>query len=159
MKGRLIKKENGEIVFLCADGSIASISNRLLKSILFDFKSIDTLSWQRIGTWKDEITPEMMLYPGETLACVSDMDYLIVYDSSVFSVLLKPDVEHLIAAADYAARHDTNVEYVKVLCRQGRLPGAKKLGNSWVIPESVPYPVSPQHRRKDLEGKAGRPSK
>ena len=157
MKVRLIKKETGDIVFLCSSGDIASPTKELLHSLLFDFKNIDKLSWPVIGTWKDSFTPEMMLYLGDTLACVTDADQLHVYDSEPFSILLKSDFSRLISCYEYGQKYDINPEYVRVLCRQGRIPGAQKISGGWMIPETAPYPVSADRRRRDLEGLAGRP--
>lgn len=157
MKGRLIKKETGDIVFLCSDGSIACPTKELLHSLLFDFKSIDKVSWPSEGEWKNEFIPEMMLYPGDTLALVTDADQLHVYDSTPFSVLLKHDFNRLISCYEYGKKYDINPEYVRVLCRQGRIPGAQKISGGWMIPENAPYPVSADRRRRDLDGLAGRP--
>lgn len=40
----------------------------------------------------------------------------------------------------YGEKVGKSVEWIKVLCRSGRL-GAQKIGRDWVIPADAPYPA------------------
>ena len=158
MKGRLIKSKNKKMVFLCPDGCISDATPELLQSLLTNFQHFfDKQSWPEIDNWKKDTVTDMMFYPGKTLACITDDDQLIVFDGSVFSVILKPVVTGLLSCYEYGAKHDVNPEYIRALCRMGRIPGARKISGGWMIPENAPYPVSAERRRKDLAGVAGRP--
>lgn len=157
MKGRLIKTNANDTVFLCPNGDIIAATQALLRNLLLHFNDFDRRHWVAIDSWISETTPDMMLYPGETLACITDEGQLIIYDSTPFSVLLKPIVSNLISCYEYGKLHNVNPEYVRVLCRTGRIPGARKISGGWMIPEDAPYPISAEHRRKDLIGRAGRP--
>ena len=157
MKGRLIKTNTDQMLFLCANGDIVASTQVLLRNLLIHFDDVDTQSWKTIGRWESEAVPNMMLYPGETIARITNEGQLVIYDGTPFSVLLKPIVINLISCYEYGKIHNVNPEYVRVLCRTGRIPGAQKISGGWMIPEDAPYPISAEHRRKDLIGRAGRP--
>ena len=45
-----------------------------------------------------------------------------------------------ITAKQYAANHGVNYQYVRVLCNQRKIKGAKFVGREWQIPEDAKYP-------------------
>lgn len=151
MKARLIKDESGKFRILCPDGSISDCNNDKIFNFLSDFKNCDEFYGEE-GAWKSEVTPEMALYPGNTYALITDDYNLIILDFAPFSQLLKDSFnrENYISAADYGKKHNRSAEIVKVFCREGRIPGAKLIGTTWIIPANAAYPVSPQNRRDDL---------
>ena len=89
MKGRLIKSKNKKMVFLCPDGCIADATPELLQSLLTDFQHFfDKQSWPEIDNWKKDTVTDMMFYPGKTLACITDDKQLIIFDGSVFFLVM-----------------------------------------------------------------------
>lgn len=88
--------------------------------------------------------PEMSAYPGETVAYVTDAFHLVIVDFSPFTVLFEASnttLDDLLTVSEYAQLYNKSVEQVKVFCRHGRIPGAKKIGRDWVIPSDAPYPI------------------
>lgn len=47
----------------------------------------------------------------------------------------------LIAAREAAAKWNISQRRVAILCSEGRIPGAVRVGNMWIIPEHAPKPV------------------
>lgn len=47
-----------------------------------------------------------------------------------------------LSASEYAEKHGVNYQYVRVLCNQGKIKGAKKplKCREWQIPEDAVYP-------------------
>ena len=45
-------------------------------------------------------------------------------------------------AEDVAKRWDVSMRQVQYLCKQGRIEGAVKFGNTWAIPEDAEKPTS-----------------
>ena len=116
--------------------------------LLYHFKTINVLDNGLLGRedaekWDAEY-PEMSSFPGETMAYVTDAFHLVIVDFSPFKILFEvsaPTLDDLLTVPEYAELYNKSVEQVKVFCRTGRIPGAKKLGRDWVIPRDTPYPV------------------
>lgn len=139
MKLRLVKTDS-EYKILCLDGTIAAATKSELNKLLFGFKKPETITGI-FGKWNTEY-PEMISYPGETFAYVTDNYNLVIEDFSPFSVLLNKSSVHdsVITASEYGKKHGKSIEQVKVFCRQGRIPGAVKIGRTWLLPIDAPYP-------------------
>lgn len=60
-----------------------------------------------------------------------------------------------ISAREAAARWGAHIRVVQNLCRAGRVPGARKYGNVWMLPEDTVKPDDPRRERKNHRG--GRP--
>jgi hypothetical protein len=50
-------------------------------------------------------------------------------------VLLKPELEEMLTTDQAAQMLDRDKTHVALLCRRGKLQGAKKIGRDWVIPK------------------------
>jgi len=50
---------------------------------------------------------------------------------------LQDELKDYVSTAEGAALLGYGQEYVNLLCRQGKLPGAKKIGTSWMIPRKA----------------------
>ena len=146
MKARLIRDNSGVVKLLCTDGTICMPDYGTLRSLLFDFRNASYFTGKD-GNWLSSVL-DMSMFPGETLAYVADDLSLVVLDSSEFSFLLNDSFDSYISLPEYAEKVDKSVEIIKVLCRSGRMMGAKKLNGRWFIPEDAPYPV-PKSRRHD----------
>jgi len=59
-----------------------------------------------------------------------------------------------IQADEAAKRWDVSMRQVQTLCKNGRIEGAVKFGNTWAIPENAPKPT-----RTSTNGKPGRKQK
>lgn len=155
MKARMILDEKQRLVLLCADGTIAEVDDTVLYNLLMRFdRKDDYFSGGKRGAWRSDSYPEMATYPGRTIAVIADNDSLIINDSAPFLPLLKYEgnTTKYITTSDFAKRHDKSVEIVKVFCRNNRIPGAKKVGRSWLIPEDAEYPVDELNRREGNRG-------
>lgn len=157
MKARIIKNKDGESLLLCNDGTIAKFSQSLFAKILTNFKSevfVNRLKGY-LGYWNTEAL-DMTDYPGETQAYISDNYQMVLVDpelltntvSSIASCEYDDEAENLLSLSEYAKKHDRSEAMIKVYCREGRIPGARKSGAYWIIPENAPYPVPPLKRKK-----------
>ena len=147
MIARLVKKLDDQVVLLCKDGSICNSSVTVLANFLSKFKDSKNFSGND-GKWSGEYG-DMALFPGQTLAYVTDDVLLVIYDFEPFEPIISKsyNISSYISLAEYAEKVDKSNEIVKVLCREGRIVGAQKIGGSWMIPEDAPYPVPPHRRR------------
>lgn len=147
MKARLIKSEKNELLLLCTDGSAFSPGRAELGRLLSSFHAADEIRQFTGGKtpqfWNAEY-PDMSLYPGTTLAYVTDTYELVISDFSPFKILLEANTLsafNMITAQEYADMYGKSVEQIKVFCRKGRISGALKLGRDWLIPSDAPYPA------------------
>ncbi len=53
-----------------------------------------------------------------------------------------------ISAREAAARWGAHIRVVQNLCRAGRVPGARKYGNVWMLPENAAKPDDPRRERR-----------
>ena len=164
MKGRLIQDGQGTIWFLSANGEKVSASHTLLQTILLDFHQIDKKSWGSDACWNNEYITDMMLYPGETLAFISDTNQLVICDPEPFRSLLSRNKAEdtpvrVLSASEYGKKHNKGKEIIKYFCREGRIPGAYKINGYWMIPEDAPYPIDIRQQRSSDKPRSGRPKK
>ena len=155
MKARLILNKSQRLMLLCEDGTIEKVTDNLLYNFLTRFNQENvTFSNGTLGSWKTEYCPDMTMYPGKTVAFIADNKTLIIQDFAPFMPLVEYEEEftEYISVPEFAARNDKSVEMVKVYCREGRIPGAKKVARNWLIPSDAEYPVD---KRRQREGRRG----
>ena len=155
MKARLILNKNQRLMLLCEDGTIEKVTDNLLFNFLTRFNREDAFfSNGSQGFWKTEYCPDMTMYPGETVAFIADNKTLIIQDFKPFMPLVEyvEDFKEYISVPEFAARNDKSVEMVKVYCREGRIPGAKKVARNWLIPSDAEYPVEKSRQREGRRG-------
>lgn len=144
MQARLIKDKNDIFRILCVDGSIVDANIHNLYYLLAEFRKLGNLDKLSGGAekWNDEYL-DMSLYPGENYAYVTDNYQLVIIDFLPFRKLLDSldSSSNMISTAQYGELHGKSPEQIKVLCRSGRIIGAKKVGKAWMIPENAPYPA------------------
>lgn len=58
------------------------------------------------------------------------------------------EIEDMITAAEAAKLMNVTRTRIFQLCRQGRIEGARKFGNAWLIPS--PFKILPPRERKGL---------
>ncbi len=161
MKGRLIKDAQGEVLFLSSSGQIVPASLGLIRTLLFNFDTVDQNAWASDVYWKTEYVQDMTLYPGETMAFVTDAGHLVITNSEPFHLLEEKnknliDPTRYLTVPAYAKKHKKSREIIGVFCRQGRISGAfRDTDGKWKIPEDAPYPVRVDKQRFDT----GRPKK
>jgi excisionase family DNA binding protein len=51
-----------------------------------------------------------------------------------------------LSVAEIAAIWNISKRRVQVLCKEGRIPGAKIIGNIWVIPKDAEKPEDPRRK-------------
>lgn len=148
MKARLVKNQEG-LWLLYPNGCVVAADVSKIRDLLYNFKHIPkhkkipppaTVSAQ----WKPEY-PDMTAYPGETIAYVTEELHLVIVDIEPFAILpvesTQTVIDKLVTITEYAKTHNKSIEQVKVFCRTGRIPGAKKIGRDWVLSVDAPYPV------------------
>lgn len=150
MKARLIKDKDETLCILCHDGSIAKADKNNLNKMLSAFHFIDQLTGDPKKRWDKEY-PDMGLYPGEEFALVTDGYQLVITNFKPFKDVFTIDVTNmnLVTASEYGEANGKSVEQIKVLCRNGRIPGATKIGRDWMIPADAPYPVDNRYAFKN----------
>ena len=157
MKARLIKDAKQRYMLLCNDGTIAAAEDPVLYDLLTGFRRNNGCFAGTSGRWDLEY-PDMSVYPGETIAFIADNDSLVLYHFDPFSSLLSSDSTMLgyISTQEFAERNNKSVEIVKVYCRNNRIPGAVKMGGTWLIPKNAEYPVEEQNRKPGSHKPRGR---
>ncbi len=149
MLARLIETNHGQFIFLYADGSFAKANQRTARSFLYDHKKAASFTG-RDGQWKS-MAMDMALYDGRTCAYISDEGALVILDFEPFGQLLRTPAEPAyISTKEFAERHKRSSDMIKILCREGRIPGAKKVGGAWLIPENAEYPIAPEDKRDHI---------
>ena len=147
MKARLIKDREGQVKLLCGNGSISDTTTSVLANFLLHFKGAAQFSGSE-GDWSTSYG-DMAVYPGETLAFVTDDLNLVIMNASVFEPLVQEQykTDSYITLGEYAEKVDKSREIIKILCRTGRLVGAQKMAGRWMIPKDAPYPIPPERQR------------
>ena len=153
MRARLLRDQGGTVKLLHADGTISNSNETVLSNFLMNFKDVMDFSGTD-GKWTSSCR-DMSLYPGETLAYIADDMALVILDFSEFVVLLDKSytLENYISLGEYAVKVDKSREILKVMCRSGRIPGAQKIANRWMIPKDAPYPIPAGRQRNDLKNR------
>lgn len=138
MKVRLIRWHK-KLYLLYPDGTFETADNGLLKMLFVGFAGADKFGSGKAGRWDTECD-SMEAYHGKTIAWVDD-NYRLVIVENVFIPLVQAvaDADY-ITVQEYAAAHGLGDTRVKVLCREGRIPGAIKTGSRWFIPRSSETP-------------------
>ena len=106
---------------------------------------------QENGCRNHEKSTEMEDYPGKTRAYIDDDLVLHIYTPNVFApVVEKVSSAKKANAQSSEAKYLTISEYaevvkkspprIRVLCSEGRFPGAVRKGKVWLIPEGTPFP-------------------
>jgi len=149
MLARLIEDSERQIKLLCANGSISIPGAAGLAHFLINFKDAKSFNGDE-GKWNEEYH-DISEYPGKTLAFVSENNSLVIYDAYPFEHFINKkyfkEAESYISLSEYAEKHNKSTEIIKVLCRQGRIIGARKIGGRWAIPQDAPYPIAPENQR------------
>ncbi len=137
MKLRLVKKD-GQLVLLCADGTIAIADNALLRELFVCFKSPSSFTG-KLGRWDNEgVLIEDV--KGTTVAYVNDENELCLIDNPFLALMQNLAADEYITLHEYAEIHQKNDNRIKTLCREERIPGAIKKAGKWFIPKHAPYP-------------------
>jgi len=143
---RLVELQKNHNVLLCHDGGIREADKTVLHSVLLGFKTSDKITSDKNSNYRNwsEEYPEMSSYPGKTIAYVTDNYQLVIDDITPFHILFDtPDLslKNLVNVKQFAEIHGRSSERIKVLCRQGRIRGAQKVGRDWLIPADSQFPA------------------
>ena len=145
---RIVKGKRKGSVILYADGKNSVANEDNLQKVLSNQHRIEKLLGEEDGWGLSCDNMEEVV--GETLAWIDDDHVLHVMPDNPFKVLFQTngkdvhkeaeeDVAYL-TADEYAAEVGRTAIRVRVLCREGRIADAKKVGNQWLIPQGTPYP-------------------
>lgn len=137
MKLRLIKK-GGQRLLLCPDKTIAFVDDSLLRRLFVCYQDVSLFSGND-GYW-NEGGNKMENFSGQTLAYVNDKNELCLVENPFISIMRNLADDEYITLHEYAELHGKNDNRIKLLCREGRIPGALKKAGKWFIPKHSPYP-------------------
>jgi len=148
MKARLVKNSDNSLIVLCKNGTIAKATNHNRYTFLTGFQNEFFFTDETSERWDVE-SPDMALYPGTTLAYISDNNQLVVSDFTPFLGLINEEtnMDQYISSIEYAKIHGVSYEVIKLYCRKGMIPGARKIARNWLIPKNAPYPFEVSNRR------------
>lgn len=146
MLARMCKIDNVEgFVVLLSDGTIKGADKAITTYFLTSFKNIEIVDMFRngeLGRWDSECS-KMEQFSGETYGYITDSHDLVIKNWEAFDISLQVNqkIDNLLSVKEYADLHGKSEPMIKVLCREGRLQGAARIGNrAWVIPADCPYP-------------------
>lgn len=91
------------------------------------------------GRWSDSYNT-MEEHPGKSLVWVTDDNALIIKENVFIPFVESVKEENYITVQEYAKLCGRSTARIKVLCSEGRLPGAIKKGKRWFIPHNTPFP-------------------
>ena len=137
MKARLIRYY-GKLHLLCADGTIADVTDNLLRRLFVGYVGADKLRG-KAGCWKDEYD-KMEAHPGKSLVWVEDDSTLVIKENVFIPFVASVKEDDYVTAQEYAEHCGRCVARVKTLCQDGRIPGAIKKSGRWFIPRHAPFP-------------------
>lgn len=137
MKARLIR-HYGKERLLCADGTIADVTDSLLRRLFIGHTGADMLKG-KAGCWKDEYDA-MEDHPGKSLVWVEDDGSLVIKENVFIPFVESVKEDDYVTAQEYAEHCGRSVARVKILCQEKRIPGAVKKGHRWFIPRNAPFP-------------------
>ena len=137
MKLRLVKKD-GQLLLLCADGTVAIADNTLLRELFVCFKSPTSFTG-KLGRW-DNKGVSIEDVKGTTVAYVNDKNELCLIDNPFLALMQNLADDEYITLHEYAEIHQKNDNRIKALCREERIPGAIKKAGKWFVPKHAPYP-------------------
>lgn len=144
MKARLLHHEGSMQLLLCT-GSIQDVSTSEAYTFLSSYDNKEYYA----GTEKwDYGILTMENFRGTTIAIVNDDGTLTISDSEWYRKILRSNEINYLSAAEYGALHGKQSSIIRRLCLDGRLTGAIIKGNTWLIPESAPYPEDDRFRSK-----------
>ena len=144
IKLRIIEDRKRKLI-LCPNGSIAKADKETLAKLLTGFKKPKSFKGDE-GYWNGE-TADMEQVYGVTLAYVDETNKLVILSDKLFEV--EKPVTYL-TVAEYAELHGKGCAIVKRLCADGRIEGANKKTNGWLIPEDSPYPERKSRAKLEL---------
>lgn len=67
--------------------------------------------------------------------------FLYISDNGSIILYIMDTMDNLCTAKELAEKWGVTVRMVTLMCTEGKIPGAKKFGNSWVIPKDTEKPL------------------
>ena len=145
MKARLVYMSKSYHLLLCS-GAIKKLTlkdaRRFIETYDSDIYYTGKRTWDYDGLTMDD-------FGGTTVARVLDDGTLAIESPSHFREILYFDGIEYLSPHDYAERVGRSRQLISRLCREGRIPGARKSGERWLIPEDAQYPDD--NRTKQIE--------
>ena len=146
---RIVEKENSEILILFNDGRYGKASTSTLREIFEGIETVEDMVGET-DAWCFDYD-EMEDYPGKTRAYIDEEFTLHIYAPNVFAPIAKKaapsrksksqtgETKYL-TITEYAKVVNRSKPRIRVLCSEGRFPGAVRKGRVWLIPEGTPFP-------------------
>ena len=147
MKARLVFLANEYHLLLCT-GKIKKLTSDEAKHFVATYDSelhyAGRTTWDGSGLTMDD-------YGGETIARVQDNGTLVVENAAHFRKIIGENDINYLSPLEYADKVGRDRSLINQLCRAGRIPGAKKMGSHWMIPENAQYPSDARIGRRIKE--------
>lgn len=144
MKARLTRINNAYHLLL-SNGAIRKVSLAEAMHFLETFDS--ELHYAGTGRWNYEGI-SMEDYGGETVARVNDDGSLTIVSAADFRAALSAYEINYVSVEQYASKHGKKRSIIARMCNENRLPGVKKVGTRWLIPENAPYPTDGRYGKR-----------
>lgn len=138
MKARLVRHYK-KVFLLCANGTYDIADNDVLKRLFIGFGGASHFRGKD-GRW-DTAYETMEEHPGKSLAWVDDEGRLTIAENVFFPLMAAVVEDEYITVQEYAKISGRSEARVKLLCAEGRIPGAMKKGNRWFIPRTAELPA------------------
>lgn len=114
------------------------MTDNLLRRLFVGHAGADKFTG-KAGCWKDKYE-KMEYHPGKSLAWVEDDNTLVIKENVFIPFVASVKEKDYITAQEYAEHCGRSVARIKLLCKDGRIPGAIKQSGRWFIPRYAPLP-------------------
>ncbi len=137
MKARLIMYKDNLQLLLCT-GKIKTLTDAEAYEFLLHYDNQELYKGKEKWDYENLTMEE---YSGDTIAVVNDDGNLITYNAEKFRHILGCKQINYITVSEYALKHNKKISIVRRCCQNGRISGAMRKGNTWIIPADSPYPA------------------
>lgn len=135
MKARVIKRDTMYQLLLC-NGIIKTLQPHEVAEFLKTYG--DESHYKGAGSWDYAVSMEE--FEGETMAIVTEENFLVIQDAEFFNSVMEVKTIKYISLREYAEKYNKNYSYLRRLVSAGSLPGAVKKGKMWFMPEDAGCP-------------------
>lgn len=127
---------NDEVILAYEAGDIVPLDESGVRNF---FLNADILTKENATKHQGLKIIDMTKSTGNTIAYV-DSDYrLVIMDLDYYRSIMSKPTEYL-TAEEYGKLHGKKRAIIMRFCRDRRLRGAIKKGETWLIPKDAPYP-------------------
>lgn len=137
MKVKLVNYRDS-LYLLKRNGEISRVAANAAREFLLNYNDE---KYCGTGDGAGPVPFAMTAIEGVTIAEVDNNGLLIVRDAKGFKNIIVSGETDFISVPEYAQLNGKGVSIVRRMCKDGRIPGVKLVGNVYLIPAGTPYPV------------------